>query len=267
LERLARFNRQFVDFFICGNADGKQILIERGVPVDKIEVLPQFGIDADIFYPYSAERRENLRSELGISPSEFVVGFVGRFVEEKGLSDLVEAICRLRAASDRIPVLLLNGKGNMEDAARERCGQLGVKLLVVPPRRYHQIADTMNVLDVLVLPSRSRRFWKEQFGHVLIEAMASGVPVIGSDSGEIPNVIGNAGLVFPEGKPEKLFQCLQLCSGSEDFRLALRDRGLERVSKNYTNEIVADATLKIYTRIALSNHARYTESSKHRIPK
>jgi len=48
----------------------------------------------------------------------------------------------------------------------------------------------MNSLDVLVLPSRSRSFWKEQFGRVLIEAMACGVPVIGSSSGEIPNVIG-----------------------------------------------------------------------------
>jgi L-malate glycosyltransferase len=250
LECLSRFNRQFVDFFICGNADGKQILIERGVPEDKIEVLPQIGIDPDIFYPYAAERRESLRSGLGISPNEFVVGFVGRFVEEKGLLDLVEATGQLMAASNRVPVLLLNGKGNMEATVRDRCRQLGIKLVVLPARKYHEVADTMNILDVLVLPSRSKPFWKEQFGHVLIEAMASGVPVIGSDSGEIPNVIGNAGLVFPEGATVKLFQCMRLCSDSEAFRLELRERGLERAATNYTNERIADKTLRIYKRVS-----------------
>ena len=57
----------------------------------------------------------------------------------------------------------------------------------------------LRALDALVLPSESTPLWKEQFGHVLIEAMACGVPVVGSDSGAIPEVIGEAGLLFPGG--------------------------------------------------------------------
>lgn len=266
LERLARFNRQFVDFFICGNADGKQILVENGVPEDKVEVLPQFGVDPEMFYPYPAERRGLLRNGLGISPNEFVVGFIGRFVEEKGLLDLVEATSQLKTAAERVPILLLNGKGNMESIVRARCAQLGVRLLVLPALKYHEIANTMNALDVLVLPSQSRRFWKEQFGHVLIEAMASGVPVIGSDSGEIPNVIGSAGLVFHEGDRENLFQCLRLCCDNDHFRLGLRERGLERVAKNYTDKRIADRTLQIYERIICPDHSTYAESGSFRTP-
>ncbi len=264
LERMARFNRQFTDFFICGNADGKQILAENGVPETKVEVIPQFGVDQDVFYPYSTDRQKSLRSELGISPNEFAVGFVGRLVEEKGLLDLVEATGKLRATAQRTSVLVLTGRGPSEGAVRGRCAQLGIKVIVLPARKNCEIAKIMNVLDVLVLPSQSRPFWKEQFGRVLIEAMASGVPVIGSDSGEIPNVIGNAGLVFRECEHQQLFQCLRLCCENEDFRLGLRERGLERALKNYTNERIADQTLQIYERVIRPNHTTYAESSSFR---
>jgi glycosyltransferase involved in cell wall biosynthesis len=264
LERVARFNRQFADFFICGNADGKRILTEKGVPETKVEVLPQFGVDPDIFYPNSTDRRKSLRSELGISPGEFSVGFVGRFVEEKGLLDLVEAVGRLPAASQSSPVLVLTGKGPLEGAVRARCAQLGIKLIVLPARKNYEIAEIMNVLDVLVLPSQSRPFWKEQFGRVLIEAMACGTPVIGSDSGEIPNVIGDAGLIFHESDREQLAECLVLCCDNEGFRLGLRERGLERVLKNYTNEKIVKQTLQIYERVMDENHTTYAESGSFR---
>lgn len=264
LDRLARFNCQFVDFFICGNAAGKQILMGRGVSENRVEVLPQFGVDADIFYPCLPDRRESMRSGLGISPDEFSVGFVGRFVEEKGLLDLVEAVGKLRAASQRAPVLVLTGKGPLEGVVRGRCAQLGIRLTVMPACKNHKIAQTMSLLDVLVLPSQSRPFWKEQFGRVLIEAMACGTPVIGSDSGEIPNVIGDAGLVFHESDRERLAECLVLCCDNEGFRLGLRERGLERVRKNYTNEKIVKQTLQIYERVMALNHTTYAESGSFR---
>jgi L-malate glycosyltransferase len=250
LERLARFNRQFVDFFICGNAAGKDILATKGIPLDKIAVIPQSGVDSDVFYPYCPERRLSCRRELGIENLEFAVGFVGRFVEEKGLLDLVEAVGQLAAASQRPPVLVLTGKGALQETVRSRCARLGVKLIVLPPRKYHEIIDIMNALDVLVLPSQSRPFWKEQFGRVLIEAMACGVAVIGSDSGEIPNVIGDAGLVFREGDREQLFQCLRLCCENEGFRQAAGRRGLDRVLKSFTNQRIAEQTLQIYLQVS-----------------
>jgi len=245
-EYLSRINRQFVDFFICGNQAGKEILTERGIPAERIAVLPQYGVDPDLFYPYAPERRQSCRRQFGVLPGQFAVGFVGRFVEEKGLLDLVEAIGVLRQVSQRAIVLVTAGQGELEDTVRLRCAERGVSLIVLPSCKYNEIVEVMNALDVLALPSQSRPFWKEQFGRVLIEAMACGTPVIGSDSGEIPNVIGNAGLVFHKRDPGELLRCLSLCCENEPFRLDLRRRGLERVLNSFTNQTIADQTLRIY---------------------
>lgn len=256
LEHLAQLNRRFIDFFICGNVAGKEILIAKGIPADAVEVLPQYGVDPDIFHPYSDERIELTRAMLGIQRQEFTIGFVGRFVEEKGLLDLVEAAGRLRQLSKRRICLLLTGKGGLESKLRADCARLDIKLILLSGRRYHEMAEVMNVLDVLVLPSQSKRFWKEQFGRVLIEAMACGVPVIGSDSGEIPNVIGEAGLTFHECNRQELAECLRLCCENESFRLTLRDRGIARVLNKYTNQQIAYRTLEIYDRLLVTHEVK-----------
>ncbi|HEY9300189.1 MAG TPA: glycosyltransferase, partial [Phormidium sp.] len=106
----------------------------------------------------------------------------------------------------------------------------------------------------LVLPSETTdKFktltaagWKEQFGHVLIEAMACQVPVIGSNSGEIPHVIGEAGLVFPEGNAEALKNCLVQLIEHPEYARNLAKQGYERVIKNYTNKALAQQLLKFY---------------------
>ena len=252
LEHLARINRRFVDFFICGNAAGKEILIQKGVPASRVEVIPQFGVDTGVFHPFTSDQRLSVRSEMDISPDEFAVGFVGRFVEEKGLLDLVEAMTQLHTATNRQVVLILVGTGPLETPLRETCTARGIRLLVLPPCRNDEVVAAMNSLDVLVLPSRSRSFWKEQFGRVLIEAMACGVPVIGSSSGEIPNVIGDAGLVFKEGDSAQLCEKLKLYCDDEGFRTACALKGLQRVLNSFTNERIAQRTLAVYERVAAS---------------
>jgi L-malate glycosyltransferase len=255
LEQVARINRRVIDFFICGNFAGKKILEAKGIPEEDVEVLPQYGIDPEIFHPYSNERIELIRAKLGIQRQEFTIGFVGRFVEEKGLLDLVEAAGRLSQLSNRKISLVLTGKGDLEPKVRAECARLDIKLILLSARKYHEMAEVMNVLDVLVLPSQSRRFWKEQFGRVLIEAMACGVPVIGSDSGEIPNVIGEAGLIFHECNRQELAECLRLCCENESVRLTLRDRGIARVLSKYTNQQIAHRTLEIYDRLLVTDEA------------
>jgi len=250
LELLAALNRRSVDFFICGNEDGKEILLAKGIPVERVEVIPQFGADTQMFYQYPPDRRAAARQKLEIAPEEFAIGFVGRFVEEKGVLDLVEAAARLNTLTKRSPLLVFLGQGPLESQVRERCAQLGLRLLILASRKNHEVAEAMNSLDALVLPSQSRAFWKEQFGRVLIEAMACGIPVIGSDSGEIPNVIGDAGLVFHEGDRDALSRCLLVYCEDEDKRRELGERGRERVMRNFINERLAERTLEIYERIS-----------------
>jgi len=107
------------------------------------------------------------------------------------------------------------------------------------PNQYH-------LLDVLVIPSLTRPNWKEQFGRVITEAMSSGVPVIGSDSGAIPDIIGDAGLIVPEGNIEALRDALDKLRCNPDLQVHLANAGRARVLAQFTHEQVAVSTVKVY---------------------
>jgi glycosyltransferase involved in cell wall biosynthesis len=100
--------------------------------------------------------------------------------------------------------------------------------------------EVLNEMDVLVLPSRTGQYWKEQFGRVLVEAMACGVPVIGSSSGAIPAVIGEAGLVVPEGDIQGFRDALLKLRIDPGLRQQLIVKGLSRVLKEYAIPVVAE---------------------------
>ena len=99
---------------------------------------------------------------------------------------------------------------------------------------------------MLVLPSRSKPNWKEQFGRTLVEAMACGVPVIGSTCGEIPNVIGDAGLIFPEDDATALATQLRRLQSDCVVRADLAQRGRQRVLANFTQAQIARRTYEVY---------------------
>ena len=117
--------------------------------------------------------------------------------------------------------------------------------------------DFYRSLDLLVLPSRTRPNWKEQFGRVLIEAMACGVPVLGSDSGEIPHVIGDAGIVFPEGDVEMLRCQVQRLMVDRAARNSLAAAGRQRVLDRFTMAEIARQTVR-RLRASLTGSGRVT---------
>ncbi len=107
------------------------------------------------------------------------------------------------------------------------------------PNQYHQ-------MDVLVLPSLTWPNWKEQFGRVLIEAMASGVPVIGSDSGAIPGVVADAGLIVPEGDIDALKNAIAQIRDDTHLHQRLREVGRMRALQHYTHQQIATQTVAVY---------------------
>ncbi len=115
-------------------------------------------------------------------------------------------------------------------------------------------------MNALVLPSETTyKFktltsvgWKEQFGHVLIEAMACRIPVVGSDSGEIPYVIGDTGLVFPEGDIEALRDRLRQLMENSELADKLAHKGYERSMQQYTNQALARQQLDFYQQLVAS---------------
>jgi glycosyltransferase involved in cell wall biosynthesis len=135
----------------------------------------------------------------------FTIGYAGRLVESKGLMDLLGAVRSLDGPVE----LLLIGNGELRTQLE---GQPipGSSVRVLDELTHDQMARGYAQLDVLVLPSRTTRGWKEQFGRVIVEALWCGVPVVGSDSGEIPWLIEltGGGLVFPEGDRHALAAAL-----------------------------------------------------------
>ncbi len=168
-------------------------------------------------------------------------------IQEKGLDTLIRACAGLRGDW----ALRLVGGGDQLDALRALADELGVAERVQMGERLTstQMPDFYGSLDALVLPSRTLPNWKEQFGRVLIEAMSCQVPVVGSDSGEIPHVIGDGGLVFAEGDTDQLRQHLQRLMDDRAFAHALGQRGRQRVLTQYSMGMVASRTVDVYWRL------------------
>jgi glycosyltransferase involved in cell wall biosynthesis len=197
------------------------------------EVLP-LAVSSDLYKPtpiWGSERRR----EMGILPGRVVFGYMGRLVEEKGLRTLFSA---LELLGDLDWELLLVGGGPLEGELRERASGMGktgnsIRFLGYVP--HVEAPNWLSLFDVMVLPSETRSNWMEQFGRVLVEAMACGTPVLGSDSGEIPKIIKatGGGLVFPEGDVSSLAEVMLQLARSAELRSNLARAGREAVLTSY----------------------------------
>ena len=243
---LSSFNRFVLsnaNAAIAGNMEGREILQKRGFHRPTF-VLPQLGVNPEDF----SRRQEAkcLKTQLGLDG--FTIGYVGRLVEAKGLLTLMRAFAEL---DDSFQLLLL-GSGPLEGELIKEAEKFQYKerVRIVRTVSHQEVPKYLNCMDVLVLPSQTTPQWKEQFGHVLIEAMACEVPVIGSDSGEIPNVIGDAGLVFKESDADELKHQIQDLAANEVLRFSLSQKGRQRVLSMYTHERIAEETLNIYRTIS-----------------
>src|SRR5262249_44717917 len=161
----------------------------------------------------------------------FTVGYAGRLVQSKGLNELIAAVRRLAAPVE----LLLIGNGEMR-AQLEGQPIPGSRVRVLDNIAHEEMASGYAQLDVLALPSRTTPTWKEQFGRVIVEALWCGVPVVGSDSGEIPWLIEltGGGLVFPEGDDESLARQLAKLREQPELRRELAERGRLVVEKLFS---------------------------------
>lgn len=239
----------YVSAAIAGNAEAVEVLQKKGFR-KPVAIIPQFGTDDRLFVP---DPGRGMRKELGLSDT-IAIGYVGRLIPEKGLDDLVDAALPLLHKDERIR-LVFAGSGPWREAGEAKLRAEGVQTqaVFVPWVPSADMPRLMNALDVLVLPSRTTARWKEQFGRVLTEAMAVGVPVVGSSSGEIPSVIGDAGMVFPEGDKAALGKILSDLVHDPAGREDLARRGHERVRDRFTQEAVARATAECYRRIQSSH--------------
>lgn len=202
------------------------------------------GVDVRHFYKMDVSK---LKDSLQLSDC-FVVGYVGRLLQMKGVDTLLAAVARLVSQdTTRTYKLLIVGQGEDKSSFQKTAETLGISKHIVwidavPPEA---VAAYINCMDTLVLPSRTTPGWVEFFGRVLIEGMACEVPVVGSDSGEIPHVIDSAGLIFPEADMEALAERIHCIAHDVSLRNDLIEGGLNRV-KDFTWEAIAEQTYQVY---------------------
>jgi len=219
---------------LAGNQEAATVLRSKGYQ-GPLTVLPQFGVDPAIFVPASTSRAAD---------TPLRIGYAGGLLPEKGLDLLLYACAGLQGEWQ----LRLVGEGESRAALVALAAQLGLSDRVRFDARLESNAMPAfyQALDVFVLPSRTLPTWKEQFGRVLIEAMSCAVPVVGSSTGEIPNVMGEAGLLFAEGDVNALAGHLQRLLADPDLRAKLGQAGQARVLAHYTMQHIASQTVELY---------------------
>ncbi|MEI6916617.1 MAG: glycosyltransferase [Armatimonadota bacterium] len=237
-ETFRTYTLRNADFVVGRSAEAAEIVHRKGYKGPSA-VVPN-AVDTDLFYPMD---KDKCRMELGFQG--FVVGYVGRLVEEKGLSDLVEAVA---VCGDDVRLVMV-GAGPYRDDLQKQATDLGcgARVTLLDARPLTELPRLMNAFDALALPSRTTATWKEQYGRVIIEAQACGTPVIGSDSGAIPEVVGVGGLVFPEKDSAALADVIRRLRDNPEFRRALGEAGRERVGLTCTWQRVAEQMRDIYT--------------------
>ena len=177
------------DLFLAATERAREALLLEGAPAERIRVCPP-GIDADRF---AAARTPSPPADGG-----HLVLSIGRLVWEKGHQDLLRALALLRRSDVRA---LIVGAGPEEGRLRGVIADLGLEQFVdlrgfVP---YDELPSVYARASCLVLASLPTRYWEEQFGMVLAEAMAGHVPILAAASGAIPEVVGESGTLFAPG--------------------------------------------------------------------
>jgi len=218
----------------------KEELIKCGVPAGKI-IVRRLGVDTNRFFPDSAARKE-WATKLNIGPEEIIVSTVSVLRPFKNPQTIVQA-CGLLAKRSVPFKLLVAGDGAMLSDLQKLAVDVGVT------DRIHWLgycADPKSLLqtsDIFVLASTG-----EAFGLVLAEAMACGVPVVGSRSGAIPEIVkdGITGLLAPPRDEVSFADAIERLARNESLRKEMGTNSLARVRERFTVGKTAQETIRIY---------------------
>lgn len=211
------------DHAIAISKAAKHRLVEAGLSDDKITVIGH-GIDCERFSPTPRK------------PGPMRIGYCGRFRREKG----VEHLCR--ATKDLDAELVLLGSGPDEEFLR----QLRPDAVFLDPLPYNRMHEFYREIDIFVLPSIPVPGIDEQFGFVLLEAMASEIPVVSSNTGAISEVLDDAGILVPPADEQQLNTQLARLIKDETLRQDLAQKGRDRVLENFTHQKIAARFAEVY---------------------
>ena len=235
-----RYTRSRAKGIVAYGQTVRAVLNARGWSSRPMRVIPP-GVDTTRFAP-DANARAAVRAALGWSDDTPVVGFLGRFVPEKGLLLLTSVLDRLSRPWRAVFV----GSGPLEPDLRRWAARYPGRVAIETAVSHDDVPRWLNAMDLLVAPSQTTAQWREQFGRMLIEAFACGVPVAASDSGEIPHVVGEAGLIVHEDDAGGWLRTIDRLAGDAELRGDLARRGRQRALTTFDWSVVAHAHLEFF---------------------
>jgi glycosyltransferase involved in cell wall biosynthesis len=193
------------------------------VPIEKISLVYP-GINLQEFSPSLHQHHD------------FRILYIGRFDQEKGLQPLLEAFSELCKERHDVELWIRGKKGSreLELAAKEYSRRLPIRF--IPSSDYADLPRLYQDCDVLCLPSIDRQWhglkiWEEQFGFVLIEAMACGLAVVGTDCGAIPEVVGPSNPIVPQNSSMGLLRELKRLCEDKQLRNTLSRKNRKRAEE------------------------------------
>lgn len=231
-KQLAREN---VDHFIAVTRRAKNALVKEGVNPNKISVIP-VGIDLKKF---KVKKEKRNKRDINIL-------CVARLVPEKGIEDLLKAFLKIIEKNNNVHLTFV-GSGPLKGDL------IGYKNIFVKSIPYSKMASAYNHADIFCLPSRKTKTWEEQFGMALVEAMASGLPIVTTDTGAIPEVCGDTALYSKYSDPDSLRINLEKLIYNEELRQKMGKLARKRALENFDREKVARQIESVYQKVCRSN--------------
>lgn len=210
---------------------GKRFCEYNGIPTDKLRVIP-YGADLGAVARITPEEVQALRRELGYTAGEFVIGSVGRLVEQKDYPTQLRAFA---AAAAQVPELrmLLAGDGPLEAPMRELVRSLNLDERVRFLGHWERVPLLLRSLDAFVLASKF-----EPFGVALLEAKAAGLPIVSTNVNEIPDILSNgeSGLLSPPGDPDSMAALFVKVAKDPTLRARLGQTALQEARERHSLE-------------------------------
>jgi glycosyltransferase involved in cell wall biosynthesis len=200
-------------------------------PFQSIDVIPN-GIDANIFYAPILPKKPG---------RSFRMICVSRLIKRKGIEHILQAIYEL--GDDNLRLLIV-GSGNYEQHLKKRCSELGLNRTVAfyGYCNHNRLSRLFSESDVFILIPRS-----EAFGNVFAEAMVSGLPIIGSTLGGIPDLISEEnGILVEPGNVGKIKQAIVTMKDSSNLRRIMGEANRNKILTHYNWKRIAKKYVEVY---------------------